>query len=107
MVQAVYHMAIDPIVEFNSDPNSFGFRKYRSTQDAVTNLRSYMDKEYSPNWVLEADISKCFDKISHDFMIKHTPICDKGGVNPMIKMWSHGRGELSSYDRGNSARGGE
>lgn len=47
-VQAVYHMAIDPIVEQQSDPNSFGFRKVRSTQDAIIHFRNYMDKERSP-----------------------------------------------------------
>jgi len=47
-VQAVYHMAVDPVVEQHSDINSFGFRKFRSTQDAVNYLRNYMDKSYSP-----------------------------------------------------------
>lgn len=85
MVQAVYHLAIDPIVEQNSDINSFGFRKFRSTQDAVNYLRNYLDKSYSPRWVLEADISKCFDKIDHNFLLNHTPICDKHILKEWLK----------------------
>lgn len=48
-VQAVYHMAVDPVVEVNSDKNSFGFRKHRSTHDAVAYARTRLDKKTSPN----------------------------------------------------------
>lgn len=84
-VQAVYQMAVDPVVEQHSDINSFGFRKFRSTQDAVNYLRNYMDKSYSPRWVLEADISKCFDKIDHKFLMENTPICDKHVLKEWLK----------------------
>lgn len=47
-VQAVYHLAVDPIVECRSDLNSFGFRKRRSTQDAVNALAMYLSKRNSP-----------------------------------------------------------
>lgn len=63
-MQAVYHMAVDPIVEIQSDPNSYGFRKYRSTHDAITTLRSLLDKEHSPRWILETDVAKCSDRRS-------------------------------------------
>jgi RNA-directed DNA polymerase len=76
-VQAVYLMAIDPIVEEQSDPNSFGFRQYRSAHDAICRLRVLLDKRHSPTWVLDADIAKCFDKIDHNFLIENTVICDK------------------------------
>jgi RNA-directed DNA polymerase len=76
-VQAVYQLGLDPAVEVNSDPNSYGFRKNRSTHDAIIALRSHMDKKAHPHWILEADISKCFDKISHEFLRKNTPICHK------------------------------
>lgn len=82
-MQALYHFGVDPAVETNSDPNSYGFRKSRSTHDAITAIRSIMDKKTHPRWILEADISKCFDRISHDFLLKHTPICHKH----MLKEW--------------------
>src|SRR6185312_14363869 len=84
-VQAVYHMAVDPAIECKSDLNSYGFRKYRSTHDAITTLRSLMDKAVSPQWVFETDISKCFDKIDHQFLMKHTPICDKTVLEQWLK----------------------
>lgn len=76
-VQALYHQAMDPVVETRSDANSFGFRKGRSTQQAVLETREYLNKPWSPEYVLEADISKCFDRISHDFLIANTVICHK------------------------------
>jgi len=48
-VQAVYHLAVDPVVEVMSDGNSFGFRKHRSTHDAITAIRSLMDKKHHPH----------------------------------------------------------
>ena len=76
-VQAVFHLAVDPVIETRSEPNSYGFRKRRSTHDAVTALRCHLDKPYSPTWVLEADIAKCFDRISHEFLLRDTPILYK------------------------------
>ena len=84
-VQAVYHLGVDPAVETNSDPNSFGFRKFRSTHDAITAIRSLLDKKTHPHWILEADISKCLDKISHTFLLEHTPICHKTVLEQWLK----------------------
>jgi len=44
-IQALYHLGIDPIVEITSDLNSYGFRKHRSTHDAIITLRSLLDKK--------------------------------------------------------------
>jgi len=35
MLQAVINLVLEPIVEMNSDPNSYGFRKYRSKKNAI------------------------------------------------------------------------
>ena len=47
-IQALYHMGVDPAVEATSDKDSFGFRKERSTLDAIAHFRNYMDKGRSP-----------------------------------------------------------
>lgn len=84
-MQALYHLGVDPAVEAVSDPNSYGFRKCRSTHDAITAIRSILDKETHPRWVLEADISKCFDRIDHEFLLKKTPICHKHVLKSWLK----------------------
>jgi RNA-directed DNA polymerase len=43
-LQALYYLGVDPAVEVNSDPHSYGFRKNRSTHDAIISIRSLMDK---------------------------------------------------------------
>lgn len=81
--QAVYLLAVDPVLECKSDNNSYGGRTYRSAQGAVTILRSLLDKPNSPKWVFETDIAKCFDKIDHKFLLENTPICDRN----VLKQW--------------------
>lgn len=82
-VQAAYLLAVDPVVEEESDLNSYGFRNFRSAHDAVVKVRTLLDKRTSPEWVLDADISKCFDRIDHDFLMENTTICDK----TMLEQW--------------------
>jgi len=84
-VQAIYHMAVDPVVETRSDENSYGFRKGRSQHDAIAYIRCWLDKSYSPKYILETDIAKCFEKINHDYLLKITPICDKCVLKEWLK----------------------
>jgi RNA-directed DNA polymerase len=37
-MQALYLLALDPVLESVSDPNSYGFRKNRSTADAMSQI---------------------------------------------------------------------
>jgi RNA-directed DNA polymerase len=76
-VQYVYHLAIDPLVEIQSDRFNFGNRKNRSAKDSVAYLRVLLDKHFSPKFILEIEISKFFNKISHEFIMNNTPICHK------------------------------
>jgi len=84
-IQALYHLAVDPIVEEQSDEHSYGFRKFRSPHDAIIRTRTLLDKPTSPEWILEADIEKCFDRISHQFLMEHTPMCDKHVLREWLK----------------------
>jgi RNA-directed DNA polymerase len=85
-VQAVYLEAIDPIVECSACRNSFGFRKSRSAQDAVLALRGKLIHPGSSEWVLNADIAKCFDRINHDFLLRSVPVYRKVDRNVLRKM---------------------
>ena len=85
LVQAVYLEIIDPIVESQSCSNSYGFRKLRSAKDAVLSLRGKLIHPKASEWVLNADISKCFDKINHEFLLRHLPLHRKVDRN-VIKL---------------------
>ena len=85
-IQAVYLEAIDPIVEEQSCLDSYGFRKLRSPQDAVLAFRSKLIHPKASEWVLNVDIKKCFERISHDFLLRHIPVHRKVDRNIMMKM---------------------
>jgi RNA-directed DNA polymerase len=85
-VQAVYLEAIDPLVECHSCKNSYGFRKFRSAQDAVLALRGKLIHPKASEWVLNADIKKCFDRINHEFLLRSVPVYRKVDRNVMKKM---------------------
>jgi RNA-directed DNA polymerase len=73
-MQALYLLALEPVAESTSDPNSYGFRLHRSTADAMGQIRVCMSKRGSAQWVLEADIKGCFDHISHDWLERNVPM---------------------------------
>jgi RNA-directed DNA polymerase len=73
-MQALYLLALDPVAETTSDPNSYGFRKERSTADAMQQCFNVLAKRTAPCWVLEGDIRSCFDRISHTWLRTHIPM---------------------------------
>ena len=81
-MQAVYASALEPVEETTGDPNSYGFRPYRSCQDAIDHIGSIMRRSDRPQWILEGDIKGCFDNISHDWMLKHIPM-----ETSILKQW--------------------
>jgi RNA-directed DNA polymerase len=76
-MQALYSMALDPVAESISDPNSYGFRKGRCCQDARGQIFLVMASRHRARWVLEGDIKGCFDNISHQWMTDNIPMCKK------------------------------
>ena len=60
-MQALYLLALDPIAETTADPNSYGFRKERSTADAMMQCYIILARKGSAQWVLEGDVTSCFD----------------------------------------------
>jgi RNA-directed DNA polymerase len=52
--QALHLLALDPVLESVSDPNSYGFRKNRSTADAMSQIFIKMSQKVSAQWVLDA-----------------------------------------------------
>lgn len=73
-MQTLHRLALDPIAEVTSAPNSHGFRRERSPADAIAQCFTVLSNRYAPQWILEGDIKACFDEISHDWLLAHTPI---------------------------------
>jgi len=81
-MQALYLLALEPIAETTGDPNSYGFRKERNCADAIQQCYDTLRHRQSAEWVLEADIKSCFDKISHEWLETHIPM-EKG----ILRKW--------------------
>jgi len=67
-LQALVKMAIEPEWEARFEPNSYGFRPGRSCHDAIGQIFNAI--RYGAKYVLDADISKCFDRIDHEALLK-------------------------------------
>ncbi len=73
-MQAIYLLTLEPIAETTADANSYGFRYFRACRDAIAQCFCSLAKSYSPKWVLEADITACFDGIDHNWLLDNTPV---------------------------------
>src|SRR5881296_2445719 len=71
--QALYLLALAPVVETTADKNSYGFRQQRSCADAMVQCFLAL-RSANTQWILEADIKSCFDQISHDWLLAHVPM---------------------------------
>lgn len=92
--QCLIKYALEPAHEATFHARSYGFRPGRSTHDAQKALFLHLrnSSNGAKKRVLELDIAKCFDRISHksildkviapDFLTKGLRRCLKAGVNP-------------------------
>jgi len=73
-MQALYKLALAPVAETTADRNSYGFREGRSCADAVAAAFNALNKPNSATWVLEADITGCYDNIAKGWMLENIPM---------------------------------
>ncbi len=73
-MQALYLLALEPVVEMMADRNSYGFRPKRSTADALSQCYIVLARKASASWILEGDIRNCFDTLSGAWLMKHIPM---------------------------------
>jgi RNA-directed DNA polymerase len=65
VVQAVLKLVLEPVFEADFKPCSYGFRPRRRAQDAIAEIHYLGTPARNYEWVFEADITACFDEISH------------------------------------------
>uniref|UniRef100_UPI0020C0D2B1 reverse transcriptase domain-containing protein n=1 Tax=Rhizomonospora bruguierae TaxID=1581705 RepID=UPI0020C0D2B1 len=63
IVQAALKLILEPVFEADFKPCSYGFRPGRRAQDAIAEIHLMASNSYE--WVLEGDITACFDEIDH------------------------------------------
>jgi len=81
--ETLMKMALEPEWEAKFEPNTYGFRIGRSCHDAISAIFNALNKKTA--YVLDADISACFDNINQKILLKKlntTPTFRK-----LIKNW--------------------
>src|SRR5947209_16352884 len=74
-MQALYLLGLDPIAESRADGHSYGFRPERRCADAIEQCHLLLGNPHGgPEWIPEGDITSCFDRISKDWLVAHTPM---------------------------------
>ncbi len=66
--QALVKAVLEPEWEAKFEPSSYGFRPGRGAHDAIGAI--FDSIKFKAKYVLDADIAKCFDKISHKKLLQ-------------------------------------
>lgn len=69
VVQQAIVNIIEPIFDKTFHPSSYGYRPNRSQHQAVAKAERFMNK-YSLKHAVDMDLSKCFDTLDHEIIIK-------------------------------------
>lgn len=87
IVQQALLDILQPIFEEDFHPSSYGYRPGRSCHQAISKATMFM-RQYGLEWVVDMDLSKCFDMLDHDLIMKgvRKRIAD-GSILEMIKMF--------------------
>jgi group II intron reverse transcriptase/maturase len=68
IAQTVCKLVLEPIFEADFEESSYGFRPGRSSQDAMKAIKGHL--QAGKTEVLDADLSKYFDTIPHEKLLK-------------------------------------
>lgn len=93
VMQAIVKAALEAEWEAKFEANSYGFRPGRRTMDAIEQLHCTLNKPGSSNWILDADLTGCFDNIAHEPLLARI-----SGFITTIRRWlKAGVVELGHY----------
>jgi RNA-directed DNA polymerase len=70
IVQTAAKLVLEPIFEADFCPTSYGFRPGRRSQDAIEQVRFFINAPRSYEWVIEGDVEDCFGSIHHGLLME-------------------------------------
>lgn len=68
VVQQALLDILQPIFDPGFHPSSYGYRPKRSCHAAISKATVFM-RAYQRQWVVDMDLSKCFDRLDHELII--------------------------------------
>jgi group II intron reverse transcriptase/maturase len=69
VVQQALLEILQPIYDPEFHPSSYGYRPGRSCHQAIAKATMFI-RDYERQWVVDMDLSKCFDTLDHNSIIK-------------------------------------
>ncbi len=87
VVQQAVKSILEPIFDPDFHPSSYGYRPKRSAHDAIAKATAFM-RHYGLVWVVDMDLSKCFDTLDHELIINavREKVTD-GSILKLIRMF--------------------
>lgn len=85
VMQMLVKLALEPEWEARFESHSHGFRPGRRCMDAIWHIWNsirVVGTYQKSEWILDADISGCFDNINHDALLKRIPV-----FRETVKRW--------------------
>jgi RNA-directed DNA polymerase len=70
IVQTATRLVLEPVFEADFCPTSYGFRPGRRAQDAVEQVRFFINDPRAYEWVIEGDVEDCFGQIHHGLLME-------------------------------------
>lgn len=85
IAQEVVRDYMEKRIDVRFHENSYGYRPLKSSHDAITEVRRNVLER---DWVLDIDISKFFDEIDHELMIKAVEsMMEEKWVKMYVRRW--------------------
>src|SRR5438552_9403151 len=86
VIQTAAKLVLEPIFEADFEDNAYGYRPARGAVDAVKDVYRHLRRRYTD--VVDADLSRYFDSIPHDDLLKSVArrVVD-GSVLRLLKLW--------------------
>lgn len=69
IVQQALKNILEPIFDVDMHPSSYGYRPGRSGHHAISKAQLFI-RRYERQWVVDMDLSKCFDTLDHEIIIE-------------------------------------
>lgn len=90
VVQQALKTILEPIFDPAFHPSSYGYRPGKGPHDAISKATAFL-RVYRLEWVVDMDLSKCFDTLDHDLIIEavRERVAD-GGILGLIRKFLAG-----------------
>ena len=69
VVQQALKAILEPVFEPHFHPSSYAYRPGRSCHDAIAKV-AMLTRQHDLCWAVDIDLSKCFDTLNHDLIIR-------------------------------------